>query len=67
MFNTDVDSIVKGLNKTVEKLVKLAEKKNGEIAVTADKIAELSDHCDCCRDEAVRASRIAEKISELVA
>ena len=66
MWNNSVDGVVKSLNKTVAKLDKLAVKKDNEMQKAADKMAQLSDHCDNCRNEAARASRIAEKIKTLV-
>jgi thymidine kinase len=66
-WNNDVDSVVRGLNKTVAKLLKLSAQKDAELTKAAERIASLSDHCDCCRNEAERASRIADKIKELVA
>lgn len=65
-WNNTVDSVVASLNKTVAKLERLAVKKDAEVMRNANKIAVLSDKCDCCRNEAARASRIAEKISSLV-
>ena len=66
MFENDVDSIVKGLQKTMAKLQKLADHKFEEAAATADMIATLSDKCNCCRNEAARASHIADKIRGIV-
>jgi uncharacterized coiled-coil protein SlyX len=66
-FNQNVDSVVKTLNKTVAKLQKVAAKKDAELMKTATKMAALSDHCDNCRSESVRAARIADKLNELLA
>jgi thymidine kinase len=67
MFDENVDSVIKSLSKTVVKLQKVAAKKDAELIETATKMAALSDHCDNCRSEAVRAARIADKLNELLA
>lgn len=66
VFNTNVDSIVKSLNKTVSKLHAHAKKQDAELMKNANKITVLSDKCDYCRNEVAKALCIAEKIGKLV-
>lgn len=66
MFETTVDGILKGLASGVEKLVALAEKKNGEASGHTEKVAEYVTKANKANAEAVRARRVAEKVKALL-
>lgn len=65
-WNNNVDAIVASLNRTVSKLNALAEKQQIKHERTMEKISALQADCDICKGEGARATRIANKITELV-
>lgn len=66
MFNTTVDQIMQSLASGVQKLVDLADTKDGEASRHLDKAAEFTAKARDATNESVRARRVADKVKALL-
>lgn len=66
MFNSTVDQILESLSSGVQKLVDLADRKDGEASRHLDRAAEYASKARDATSESARARRVADKVKALL-